>query len=956
MIAPTRLLFATILSLAAFTATATAIIKPPDLLDPSFDPGTGPRAYLHSRVASVNSIAVQTDGKILIGGYFSEVNGVARQSFARLHPDGSLDQAFNPALPFVADESKRVAVQKDGKVVVFGVLQDPNNLGLYGAVRLNEDGSIERIFAQPQPINFLTARFRGQLLSDGKFLWISRNLQGCASFELTRMNSDGSLDPTLSNRLLCLPGYQLDAIADQPDGKLLVSGNFDRVHGALRRGIARLNVDGSLDDTFNAGTNLWTQTPVAGLNAILVQPDGKILVAASSFQPGNRPNHSLARLNADGSVDSEFSDNIVASGLADRWIGSVALDASGRILAGGGTQIVRFLPDGRLDESFDTRERNYLSGVNAIAVQADGKVLIGGYVCEECAGREGRAAIARLLDKSPSVALEFASSSGRIGEMGGEFSLTVERSGDLSGQVTVAYSVVGGTASAGIDYRLPSGELVFPPQETSRTILVSTLDDGAEEPDETVRIALSNPTAGAVLSRQSTFLLTIEDNERPGGVDAGWKGGPGICWAGCERVRLISEPDGRLLVLGHGGIYRSGINGDPDWSSWNAVSRSGIRTMSRQEDGRIVIGGEFTHIDGVPRAGLARLNSDGSLDSTFDPGAGVRPLQFQDEGTADFEPDSWSPASISSIAVQREGRILVGGDFTTVGGIPRRGLVRFFPDGSVDPTFDAALEGERNFDRMVSTVTVQPDGRIFLSGSFQKVGGLLRNGLARLNADGTVDASFSPTLDRYPLKWLALQTDGKALIYAQSSTVSGSVLRLREDGAIDDGFRVRVERLRDCCEYEPLVSAAAIQADGKICVTGSFNRLNDVPLAGLARLNPDGSLDRTFDPPSTQLNGLSITLQPEGQILVFGHGGFTRLNGASKELKLGRPFLSNSGSVRFNFSTRAGGSYALEASPDLVRWLPLRTNTATGLTLEFEDAEAVNFRNRFYRARQVSQP
>src|SRR5207244_1242778 len=142
-----------------------------------------------------------------------------------------------------------------------------------------------------------------------------------------------------------------------------------------------------------------------------------------------------------------------------------------------------------------------------------------------------------------------------------------------------------------------------------------------------------------------------------------------------------------------------------------------INSMALQPDGKIVIGGDFTSVDGVPLNYIARLNSDGSVDNTFDPGAG-----------ADF--------LVNSVAVQPDGLIVVGGAFTQLGTLGgSQGIARLNPDGSVDTTFNAG-SGANN---TVNSVVLQPDGGILFAGIFTSVNQTRRIGLARLLSDGSLD-------------------------------------------------------------------------------------------------------------------------------------------------------------------------------------------------------------------------
>ena len=189
--------------------------------------------------------------------------------------------------------------------------------------------------------------------------------------------------------------------------------------------------------------------------------------------------------------------------------------------------------------------------------------------------------------------------------------------------------------------------------------------------------------------------------------------------------------DGRVLVAGLAneeaedvsGILRLNLDGSQDFSFRSGTAPNlpvaGILPLS---DGRALLWGQFTEIAGNTRCGLARLNADGSLDTTFLP-APARP------------PNSYFPL-IHAVAVQSDGKVLLGGEFSSVGDLARTGIARLNADGSVDPTFEAHLS------RQVSFIAAQSNGRIVVCGDFEAVGSSVRAGIARLNRDGNLDHSF----------------------------------------------------------------------------------------------------------------------------------------------------------------------------------------------------------------------
>lgn len=168
---------------------------------------------------------------------------------------------------------------------------------------------------------------------------------------------------------------------------------------------------------------------------------------------------------------------------------------------------------------------------------------------------------------------------------------------------------------------------------------------------------------------------------------------------------------------------------------------SGIYALAVQADGKILVGGEFFGMGGQPRANIARLNGDGTLDESFNPGAG---------------------GVVWSLAVQPDGKILVGGNFTMLGGQPRSFVGRLKGDGMLDSGFNP---GANSF---VSSTVLQEDGKILVGGYFSKLAGQSRYYIGRLNQDGTLDEGFHPQANNL-VRSLAVQADGKKFWRAATS-------------------------------------------------------------------------------------------------------------------------------------------------------------------------------------------
>ncbi len=261
---------------------------------------------------TILAAAVQMNGKILIGGAFTTVSGVSRNRIARLNADGSLDTTFDPgagADALVYD----IVVQTDGKILLGGNFSRVNLINNYAVTRLNADGSADTSFTSPIPSPPLIANpnLPGQIPSivyslalqtDGRIViagFIVKNYDpSLVTTPIARLNQNGTFDSTFNPGTI--NSNALKTVV-QPDGKILLIGYFNAVNGVNRNYIARFNPDGSLDTSFNSGTG--ANNPIA---AIFLQSDGKILIGGifSSFNGTNR--RSVARLNADGTLDTTF--------------------------------------------------------------------------------------------------------------------------------------------------------------------------------------------------------------------------------------------------------------------------------------------------------------------------------------------------------------------------------------------------------------------------------------------------------------------------------------------------------------------------------------------------------------------------------------------------------------------------------------------------------------------------
>jgi uncharacterized delta-60 repeat protein len=246
-----------------------------------------------------------------------------------------------------------------------------------------------------------------------------------------------------------------------------------------------------------------------------------------------------------------------------------------------------------------------------------------------------------------------------------------------------------------------------------------------------------------------------------------------------------------------------------------------VNALAIQSDGKVLVGGQFTTYQGTTRNRIARLNTDGSYDTTFNIGTGFNGI-------------------VIALAIQSDGKIVVGGGFTTYQGTTRNRIARLNTDGSYDTTFDIGT----GFGGSVSALAIQSDGKIVVGGGFTTYQGTTRNRIARLNTDGSYDTTFDiGTGFNGSVFALAIQSDGKIVVGGGFTTYQGTtrncIARLNTDGSYDTTFDIGTG-------FNGSVSALAIQSDGKIVVGGGFSTYQGTTRNFIARLNTDGSLDTSF--------------------------------------------------------------------------------------------------------------
>ena len=282
--------------------------------------------------------------------------------------------------------------------------------------------------------------------------------------------------------------------------------------------------------------------------------------------------------------------------------------------------------------------------------------------------------------------------------------------------------------------------------------------------------------------------------------------------------------------------------------------------MVVQSDDKIVCVGQFTTYNGVTTPdSICRINADGSLDTTFNSGG----AGFNVGGFA------WS------MAIQSDGKILVGGTFNTYNGNVLSGIVRINTNGSYDGTFNTLGAGfTGGLTYMVNTISIQTDGKIICGGDFTTYNGVAKIGIIRLTSTGANDGTFL-NLSAGATCWAsAIQSDGKIILGGSFTSYGGNsvsnIVRLNSDGTYDATFVSGTG-------FGSTVTNIAIQSDGKIICSGMFGSYNGTTANGIIRLNSDGSIDTSWNYGlgiDSSGENQPILIQPNSNIVLGGQFDF----------------------------------------------------------------------------------
>ncbi len=690
-------------------------LAPRSSFAPAFETPLTLRNFDWAVAGTAYALALAPDGKFYLGGAFTSSQGPMRLNIARFNPDGTLDDTFQPDT--VNGPVHALQLQPDGRLVIGGDFTMVGSLERGGIARLNADGSLDLSFDPGSGFDDIVRAVAlqpdGTLFVGGDFNAFGGNVRK----RVAHLNPDGSVDQTFDPGTG--PQASVFSLAVQDDAKVVVGTVYNAYLGTTRDGIYRLNTNGTLDATFDPPTFGFGSS--GEVRDLVLQEDGKIIAVGTFSGYGSEIRYGVARLNTDASLDVSFNpatENLLYDAYAAQLLPDGKILVAGHGNENGQPGIVLLKSTGALDSIF-----NPGSGFGGVDVSlfTQGLGTDGGTVYDVAVQPDGRFLAAgdfgSYADTPVSGVVRLTSD----GSLDFPFLQTdLETPGFVTSVAPMAGSrlLVGGLFQR-VNGISRTNIAVLNPDGTVDTNVVPELI--AQEDIEVTAVA-AQPDGKLVVGYQQAGHTTgnLARLDSSGAVDVSYYRGPGGSTLYAHFASLVVQPDGKLLV---NGALRYNPDASID-STYQATTSAGMLLTADavvlQPDGKVLVGGDFTSVDDVPRNRIARLNTNGTLDATFDPGSGFN-------------------AEVKAFALQDDGKIIVGGKFASFNGAGRNRIARLNPDGTLDTSFSVGS----GFNNAVESLYLQPDGKVVAAGPFTSFSGTPSRYFARLNADGTLDNSFT---------------------------------------------------------------------------------------------------------------------------------------------------------------------------------------------------------------------
>ncbi len=802
---------------------------------------------------SINSMAVQADGKILITGYFSQVGATARTNIARLNSNGTLDAAFNPVLGQPYPNS--FIVQPDGSIFIIGSIGSVGGVTRYGMAKLTSAGVLDTTFDAGFLANGSQVALRlpdGKLLVDGYTGAVRLTATGALDATFTSLTYDGD------------PGYKVRSIVLQADGKVIIGGKFTGLNGTPRNRVARLNADGTLDTTFNADGLATTE--VLGL---MLQGDGRLLVGSKGA--------GLKRVLNDVATETLTAPTATSV----QWLRGSTMPEVASV---------------QFDQSTNGTTWTLLGAGTRIAGgwQLTGTSVTGSFLRARAATLGGyfQGSLMPIISEAitpagtPQLRVQYPAST-YISS--GSYTLNLGALEVGASSATFGLTLL----NEGTDTLKPVLAAITGPNASDFSVVQLSSPNMAVAATRTFNVVFKPSAIG---TRSATLHITSNDPATPDFTIA------------LTGTGLLSSNANLASLAATSAVFTPAFAANTLFYTANVQSHVVFITVTptlAELNATMTINGNAA-ASGVA-ASLSLVNGANvfTIIVTAQNGTTTKTYTLTVNRAASIVPGDLDPtlnlvginATVRATALQSDGKLLVGGFFNE--DPAHQGILRLNADETVDTSFNASMMGG------IQCMMVLETGKILIAGSFSGIrqgtdnGTLVaRNNIALLNADGTVDATFNPNIVFFPtdpisgfygtIECMALQPDGKILVGGYFNKVGATarkcIARLTAAGALDTTFNAGALTF-SYDDTQTAVESIVVQANGKIVFGGQVDAIGATARAGIARVSTTGALDTTFDPPL--IGALSIIrLLPDQRLLVSStsadnlHNGLVLLSSA----------------------------------------------------------------------------
>lgn len=604
---------------------------------------------------------------------------------------------------------------------------------------------------------------------------------------------------------------EVNVVVEQPNGRLIVGGDFTQYNGSSCNRIVRLLSNGSRDTSFNIGTGFNNS-----VYDIELLGSGELVVAGSFTTYNSTTRQRVAKLNSNGSLYTSFGNVAV-----NNQVFCIAQDSSGQLVIGGSfttvsgvscTRIARLKSTGVLDTAYSTTTSGANNTVNEVMMQPGGEAIFAGYFTQFNGSTVNR--IVRLTNTG-TVDGTYSTGSGfggaQVNEMvwqGDGKLLAIGHFTSYDGTTLgrVVRLNTNGTrdttfsAGTGLDY---SSNAIWLNHDGSLFVggTFTTVNGFG-------RLGLAKLSSSGSLDKGF-----MKNSGADGPVLAFGTQSTGKTIVAGDFIRYNGDTVNRILRLNRDGSI------DGSFSSGTGANNT-INALLVQPDDKIILAGEFTAYNGTTKNRIVRLNSDGSIDSTYQSGSGAN-------------------AAINEAKWASSGKLYIAGSFTSYNGTTRNRVCRLNSNGSLDAAFNAGT----TFSITVYDIVEQPDGKVIGGGHYLPghCSGTPCMILRRVDSTGAADNTFDAgtTTSSTAIEALLLQPDGKLLVncYTSFNGIAASrMARLNTNGSVDTSFQGGAN----------YTVKEFLKVDSVYLVGGAFTQVNSTSKMYLGSIKTNGQTDATF--------------------------------------------------------------------------------------------------------------